>query len=128
MKKILLVDDHRNIRTVMRLALRDIFEIEEAETSDAAWECIQKARPDGIILDVLMPGALNGFQLCERIKCDNALADMHVVLVTACGQVADQEMGRALGADGYFVKPFSPRALAGHLLTSLTTHPGREAA
>ena len=67
----------------------------------------------------MMPGSMNGFQLCERIKRDSALAGIYVVLVTARGQVADQEFGRALGADAYFVKPFSPLALARHLTDAL---------
>jgi CheY-like chemotaxis protein len=66
-----------------------------------------------------MPGVLNGYQLCERIKQSPELSDIHVVLVTACGQVADQEFGRALGADAYFVKPFSPMALATHMRDAL---------
>jgi DNA-binding response OmpR family regulator len=67
----------------------------------------------------MMPGTINGFQLCERIKRDGTLAGIHVVLVTACGQVTDQELGRALGADAYFIKPFSPMALAQHLRAAL---------
>jgi two-component system phosphate regulon response regulator PhoB len=115
MKKILIVDDQPNIRWMIRLALRAHFELEEAGTADAAYVCIKHGRPDAIVLDVLMPGTMNGFQLCERIKRDAELADIHVVLLTACGQVADQELGRAVGADAFFVKPFSPLALARHM-------------
>ena len=68
-----------------------------------------------------MPGSMNGFQLCERIKKDSGLAKLQVVLVTACGQVEDQELGYALGADAYFVKPFSPMTLARHIHSAL--HP-----
>ena len=116
MKKILIVDDHPVIRKMINLALRDDrFELNEANDADAAYQMILKAKPDGMVLDVMMPGLLNGYQLCERIKQTPALSSIHVVLVTACGQVADQEFGRALGADAYFVKPFSPVALAAHL-------------
>ena len=115
MKKILIVDDQPNIRWMIHLALRAQFELEEAGTADAAYVCIKHGRPDAIVLDVLMPGTMNGFQLCERIKRDSELADIHVVLLTACGQVADQELGRAVGADAFFVKPFSPLALARHM-------------
>jgi CheY-like chemotaxis protein len=116
MKKILIVDDHPVIRKMINLALRDDrFELDEANDADAAYQMILKAKPDGMVLDVMMPGVLNGYQLCERIKQTPALSSIHVVLVTACGQVADQEFGRALGADAYFVKPFSPVALATHM-------------
>lgn len=119
MKKLLIVDDQPSIRTMIRLALRGRFTLDEADNADAAYEKILSDRPAGIVLDVMMPGTMNGFQLCERIKRDAALADIHVVLVTACGQVTDQELGRALGADAYFIKPFSPLALAHHLSSAL---------
>jgi CheY-like chemotaxis protein len=116
MKKILIVDDHPVIRKMINLALRDDrFELNEANDADSAYQMILKAKPDGMVLDVMMPGVLNGYQLCERIKQTPALSSIHVVLVTACGQVADQEFGHALGADAYFVKPFSPVALATHM-------------
>lgn len=119
MKKILIVDDQPHIRKMIRLALRDHFELEEAEDADSAYERLMVERPDGLVLDVMMPGSINGFQLCERIKCDAMLAGIHIVLVTACGQVSDQERGQELGADAYFVKPFSPLALARHLTHAL---------
>jgi CheY-like chemotaxis protein len=115
MKRVLIVDDHSTIRKMIRLALGDRFVLEEAGNADDAFTRILADCPDSIVLDVMMPGSMNGFQLCERIKRDRALAAMHVVLITACGQIEDQELGRAVGADAYFVKPFSPLALARHL-------------
>lgn len=123
MKKLLIVDDHANMRQIIRIAVRDRFELEEAASADAAYASIQAAPPDAIVLDVMMPGSMNGFQLCEIIKRDDKLAAIHVVLVTACGQVEDQELGRAVGADAYFVKPFSPLALARHLTEVLEPRP-----
>ena len=95
------------------------FELGEANDADAAYQLILADKPDAMVLDVMMPGELNGYQLCERIKQSPQLAGIYVVLVTACGQVADQELGHALGADAYFVKPFSPLALAAHLKAAL---------
>jgi two-component system phosphate regulon response regulator PhoB len=123
MKRVLIVDDHSTIRKMIRLALSGRFALDEAETADDAYSMMLSERPDCIILDVMMPGAMNGFQLCERIKGERALADMHVVLTTACGQIEDQELGYALGADAYFVKPFSPMALARHLGEALRVGP-----
>ncbi|MCX7239285.1 MAG: response regulator [Burkholderiales bacterium] len=121
MKKILIVDDNAMIREMLRLTLFRCFALDEVDSADAAYEHILADRPDGIVLDVMMPGSMNGFQLCERIKDDPALKDIHVVLVTACGQVADRELGLALGANAYFVKPFSPNALVTHLRKALET-------
>jgi len=120
MKKILIVDDQPIIRKMIRLALNDDrFELEEAANADAAYEIIKRSPPDGMILDVMMPGLLNGYQLCERIKQDPILSYIHVVIVSACGQESDQEFGLSLGANSYFVKPFSPVALATYMKISL---------
>jgi two-component system, OmpR family, phosphate regulon response regulator PhoB len=120
MKKILIVDDQPDIRWIIRLALREHFDLEEASTADAACACIENRRPDAIVLDVMMPGSMNGFQLCERLKRDPEFADIYIVLYTACGMVADQERARlAVGADALFLKPFSPLALAQHFIKVL---------
>jgi CheY-like chemotaxis protein len=120
MKKVLIVDDQPNIRWIIRLALREHFALEEAGDADAAFARIQQSRPDAIVLDVMMPGSMNGFQLCEYLKCDPMFADIYIVLYTACGLVADQEQARiAVGADALFLKPFSPLALAQHLIQAL---------
>lgn len=121
MKKILIVDDQPTIRQIIGLALRNHFSLTEACDAASAEEQIRTSRPDAIILDVMMPGDFDGYQLCERIKRDPALAGIHVVLVTCCGQVADQERGLALGANAYFVKPFSSLELAHHLIDALQT-------
>lgn len=115
MKKILIVDDQPIIREMIHLALHDSFELETASNADQAYEQIMIAIPDAIVLDVMMPGTMDGYQLCENIKKDPKLAGILVVLITACGQVADQELGRTFGADAYFVKPFSPLQLERYL-------------
>ena len=121
MKKLLLVDDNALIRKMLRLALSPSFELDEAASADEALAQILVEKPDGIVLDVMMPGQMNGFQLCERIKDDPALRDIYIVLVTACGQVADRELGIAFGANAYYVKPFSPLDVSDHLCKALNT-------
>jgi CheY-like chemotaxis protein len=56
----------------------------------------------------MMPGALDGYEVCERIKQDPSLAHIPVVLLTAHGQADDIDRGKAVGANGYLTKPFSP--------------------
>jgi DNA-binding response OmpR family regulator len=108
MKKVLIVDDQSDIRKLMRLTLGQRFELHEAADASEAWELIRRQRPDAVILDVMMPGEMDGYQLCERIKRDAAFSSTFVALVTARGQAADRDRGKACGADDYFVKPFSP--------------------
>jgi CheY-like chemotaxis protein len=119
MKNVLIVDDQASIRQIVRLVLRKDFAITEAYDVVSALEQMKLLKPDGMVLDVMMPGEMDGYQLCEKIKQDPELADIYIVLLTACGQVADQEKGMALGANAYFVKPFSPVDLARHLTHAL---------
>ena len=111
MKKILLVDDHADIRRLIRIALGKTFEIHEAEDGTLALEIARRERPDLVVLDVMMPGALDGLQVLDAIRADPALTHIHVIMVTARGQARDYDMGMTRGADAYFVKPFSPLQL-----------------
>lgn len=115
MNKVLIVDDQDAIRKMLRLTLAGRYELIEAAEAAAAWEAIRRQRPQAVILDIMMPGEMDGYQLCEKIRADRELCGMHVVMVTARGQEADRQKGIATGTDAYFVKPFSPLALARHL-------------
>ena len=118
-KTILVVDDNPLIRKMLGLALGPSFALVDADSADAALVEMNSVQPDGMVLDVMMPGTMNGFQLCERIKNDPLLKSIHVVMVTACGQEADRALAMALGADAYFVKPFSPVELVDHFEKAL---------
>ena len=119
MKKVLIVDDQDTIRKMLRLTLTGRYELFEAAEASEAWEILRRVRPQAIILDIMMPGEMDGYQLCEKLKADRELRRTHVVMVTARGQEADRQKGLAAGADAYFVKPFSPLALARHLADAL---------
>ena len=60
---------------------------------------------------VMMPGSLDGYQVCQKIRQEPGLCNIPVILLTARGQQADFEMGRQAGADAYLTKPFSPLEL-----------------
>lgn len=111
-EKILIVDDHSDIRHLIRIALGKSFEILEAENGASALAMVRSTHPKVVILDVMMSGELDGFEVLEVIKGDAALKDVRVVMVTARGQSSDYDIGMARGADGYFIKPFSPMQLA----------------
>lgn len=119
MKRILIVDDQDAIRKMLRLTLSGQYELHEAADTSEAWEALRRLRPDAVILDIMMPGELDGYQLCEKLRTDRELRGTHVVMVTARGQEADRQRGMAAGADAYFVKPFSPLALTRHLDSTL---------
>ncbi len=85
------------------------FELHEADNGEDAWRIAQNLRPSIVLLDVMMPGALDGYQVCEKIKADPTLQQVtKVILLTARGQRTDIERGQAVGCDAYLVKPFSP--------------------
>lgn len=108
MKKILIVEDHADIRKLIRMTLefRD-FDVLEVATGDEAWEVTQRIRPDVVLLDVMMPGTLSGLKVCQLIKDSDDLCDTQVIMLTARGSADDRQAGLSAGADEYLVKPFS---------------------
>ena len=79
--------------------------------ADEGLEAVRRLRPDLLLLDVMMPGKLNGLDLCRLVKTDLSLGRPQVVLLTARGQSQDVEAGMNAGADAYLLKPFSPLKL-----------------
>ena len=111
MSKILLVDDHADIRRLMRVTLGKTFDILEAEDGASALQLARDERPDLIVLDVMMPGELDGLDVLDAVRADPQLNAVRIIMVTARGQVRDTEVGMQRGADAYFVQPFSPLQL-----------------
>jgi len=114
MKRVLIVEDQADIRELIRMTLElEDLDIRESETGDAGLGVAQQWRPDLILLDVMMPGVLDGFDVCRAVRADPALAQVKVVMLTARMQDSDRQTGLGAGADGYLTKPFSPRQLLG---------------
>lgn len=112
MKRVLIVEDQADIRKLIRMTLEfEDYEIQEAGDGASGLRLARDFKPDLMLLDVMMPGELDGLQVCQRIKADEATRHMRVVLLTARGQARDRETGRDAGADEYLVKPFSPLQL-----------------
>ena len=123
MHKILIVEDHADIRRLIRMTLEfEPVEIHEAADADAGLVAAQALRPDLVLLDVMMPGTLDGLALCRALRADPALAKVQVVMLSARGTTADRQAGLDAGANAYLVKPFSPMQLlelSGSLLGAL---------
>ncbi|WP_293659843.1 response regulator [Rhodoferax sp. OV413] len=109
-RRALIVDDQPDIRKLIMMTMEsENFELHEAENGEIAWLKAQQLRPALILLDVMMPGRLDGYQVCEKVKADPELASKtKVILLTARGQKTDVERGHEAGCDAYLVKPFSP--------------------
>ena len=113
MKKILIVDDHADIRRLIRMTLEfEDCEIREAGDAVAGWQLALQFKPDLVLLDVMMPGELDGFQVCTQLRADPAHAALPIVMLTARAQESDRRAGELAGASEYLSKPFSPMVLA----------------
>lgn len=112
MHKILLVEDHADIRRLIRMTLEfEAVDIHEAADAETGLQMAHALRPDLVLLDVMMPGRLNGLDLCRALRADLALQQVPVVMLSACGRAADRQAGLDAGASAYLVKPFSPMQL-----------------
>lgn len=116
-QKILVVDDERTIREVVRRYLElDGFSVTEAETGPQAISILQSETPDLIILDIMLPG-VDGFSITRKLRNPAEYAplsiegDIPIILLTARTNEVDRVAGFEVGADDYVVKPFSPREL-----------------
>jgi DNA-binding response OmpR family regulator len=109
MTTVLVVDDEPIVRdVVVKYLQRDGYTTLEASDGDRARELLERAPPDLVVLDVMLPGT-DGLELCRWIR---ARSELPVILLTARGDEADRIVGLELGADDYVTKPFSPRELA----------------
>jgi DNA-binding response OmpR family regulator len=114
--RVLVVDDEPMVCEVVTAYLkRDGFRVETAADGKQALAAIERAVPDLVVLDVMLPN-IDGFDVLTRIRRMN---DVPIILLTARTEEADRVLGLELGADDYVVKPFSPRELAARVRSVL---------
>ncbi|MGR8978753.1 MAG: response regulator transcription factor [Gammaproteobacteria bacterium] len=110
-KKVLIVDDEPHIRTLLEQTLEELedYEVEifTAANGKEGLETIQTETPDLVFLDVMMP-EMNGYEVCQRVKSDENLKDVYIIMLTAKGQEFDKEKGLQMGTNQYITKPFDP--------------------
>jgi CheY-like chemotaxis protein len=116
---VLLVDDEPNIRETLSFLLEmEGFRVVTASDGEEGLAKIRVFKPPVVLLDAMMPRR-DGFDVCRMVKGDPGLSNVKVVILTALGQKADQEKGKAAGADFYVTKPFDEDELLA-LLRRLT--------
>ncbi|NOZ10805.1 MAG: phosphate regulon transcriptional regulatory protein PhoB [Gammaproteobacteria bacterium] len=109
--KILIVEDERPVREMIRFALeRTGFEIQEAPDGHQALAMATDNTPDLILLDWMLPD-LSGIELARRFRKDGHTQDIPIIMLTARAEEDDKIVGLDAGADDYVTKPFSPREL-----------------
>jgi len=109
MAAVLVVDDDRHLREVVRFALeRDGHTVTEAADGVAALASFAEDPADLVVLDVVMP-ELDGLEVCRRLRAASAVP---ILVLSSRDEELDRILGLELGADDYLTKPFSPRELA----------------
>jgi len=111
MARVLVVDDDSDINSALQSALRiGGYEAEGVETGAAALAVCERACPDLVLLDLMLPD-LDGLEVCRRLRAAPASARVPIVFLTARTDEATRVRGLAVGADDYVVKPFSTQEL-----------------
>jgi two-component system alkaline phosphatase synthesis response regulator PhoP len=104
MARIVVVDDERTLLATLRFNLeREGHEVFTAADGEDAHQLIEKARPDLLLLDLLLPG-MHGFELCRIVRKKSQIP---IMILTARTEEVDRVVGLELGADDYLTKPFS---------------------
>ncbi|HAG09393.1 MAG TPA: DNA-binding response regulator [Desulfotomaculum sp.] len=124
-KSILIVDDEpRLLRLVKVNLLASGYEADTATDGKTALEMLESTSYDLLILDIMLPGQFNGFEVCKRIR---EFSDIPVIMLTGKAREQDRVRGFDAGADDYITKPFSVEELLLRVKAVLRrTHPSEE--
>lgn len=119
---IVVVEDDTNIADLVDLYLRrEGFRVIQAGTGEAGLAAIERERPRMAILDVGLPGGMDGLEVCRRVRANRSLP---VLMLTARDSEVDRVLGLEMGADDYVTKPFSPRELVARVKAILRRSDG----
>jgi len=120
-RKILIADDNENIRDALTYLLEDEgYQLWLAKDGADTLKKAKEVHPDILFLDIMMP-EINGYDVCRILKNDPELKNIYIIILTAKGQLAEQERGKEAGADEYIVKPFSPMEILTKVKSILNT-------
>jgi two-component system response regulator VicR len=119
-KLILCIEDEPEMIDLIRLILtRRGFEVKGANGGKEGLELIRKEKPDLVLLDLMMPD-MDGWEVYQQMKADEATRDIPVIVVTAKAQSIDKVLGLHIAkVDDYIAKPFSPQELLSSVDTVL---------
>lgn len=113
---ILIVDDELPIREMIHTSLDMAgYQCQQAGDAQRAHQMIVDQRPALILLDWMLPNGVSGVDLCRRLKRDESLSEIPVIMLTARGEEDHKVQGLDAGADDYMTKPFSTRELVSRI-------------
>mgnify|MGYP001232379819 FL=1 len=105
-KSILVVEDEDNIAPALEhLMRREGYRLTRVANGAEAMPAITRDHPDLVLLDVMLP-EVSGYEICQSVRLDPALAGVKILMMTARGNQMERRKGLALGADGFISKPF----------------------
>ena len=108
---VLLVDDDEKVRELVRVNLEfEGYTVREAASASEGLDAIEEAKPDLVLLDVMMP-KISGFEVCKRLRADPATAAVGVLMVTALDQPSDIERAIDAGTDDFVTRPVNKTEL-----------------
>ena len=110
LRKVLIVEDDRNINKLMALSIGKGFEISQIYDGGDAIASVRKERPDLVILDLMLPHK-DGLDICQTIKSDPNISSTIVIIVSAMDPTSNRFKGIKYGADYYIKKPFDPNEM-----------------
>jgi len=118
--KVLIVDDDPDIVMALKFSLElEGIQTTEAYDGDQALEAVKRDNPDVILLDGMLP-QLNGYQIAQVLRFDDAYRKTPIIMVTARAQRDDMKLGRETGVDEYITKPFDMGELVALVKSYLT--------
>jgi two-component system phosphate regulon response regulator PhoB len=143
-QRILVVDDEDDLLELLRYNLtREGYQVTCVATGEDALRSVRRQAPDLIVLDLMLP-AIDGLEVCRRLKGESKTRDIPIIMLTAKSEESDIVAGLEHGADDYIAKPFSPRVLLARVkallrrreteldttirVHELSIHPGRHEA
>ena len=118
-KTILVVDDDPGIVKLMRDYLeKEGYGVLTAYSGNAALQRIQSERPDCVLLDLMLPDQ-DGWTITRKVRSDERICDIPIIMLTARVTDTDKVVGLELGADDYVTKPFNPREVIARIRVQL---------
>ncbi len=110
--RILIIEDSDSIRKMIEaLVSARGHDVDAVPTGAKGIESARSRIPDVILLDLNLPGSLDGFEVCQRLRADPATKSVPILIISAMDDASSKQRALDAGANAYYVKPFSPTAL-----------------